>query len=195
MQDQFESATQEAGAKAKAGAEAVRDEARRTAEDVQEQLAGAAASAKEQLGGMADSLKKTTRAMADDQKAAGAEQLSGLARAISQAADELQDELPQAAGYVRQAAVKVDEASTMIREHSIEDLVHEANDFARANTVAFFGMSLVAGFALARFLKSGAPNHSQAMSGAHRPPAQPHPTSQTASAPPDRFAAVPSTQF
>ena len=54
MQDQFESATQEAGAKAKAGAEAVRDEARRTAEDVQEQLAGAAASAKEQLGGMAN---------------------------------------------------------------------------------------------------------------------------------------------
>lgn len=195
MQNEFESATQEAGAKAKAGAGALRDEARRTAEDLREQFVDRAETAKEQLGGMADSLKKKTREMADDQKATGAEQLSGLARAINHAADELQDELPQAAGYVRQAAAKVDEVSTMIRERSIEDLVHETNDFARANKVVFFGMSLAAGFALARFLKSGAPSRSQPTSGGHHTPSQPHPMSQSASASPERLSAASSSQF
>ena len=45
MQNEFDSATQaaqKAGAKAKAGADAVRDHVRRTSEDVQEQLASAA---------------------------------------------------------------------------------------------------------------------------------------------------------
>jgi hypothetical protein len=195
MQEQFASAAQEAGAKTKAEADAVRGEARRTAEDVRDQFAQAAESAKEQFGEAAQSVKEKARAMADDQKAAGAERVSGLARAIDHAADELQDDLPQAAGFVRQAASKVEEVSTMIRERSVEDLVQEANGFARANTVAFFGMSLVAGFALARFLKSDASSHSRPSAGAHWSPEQPHPTSQRAGAAPDRFAPAPSTQF
>ncbi len=106
---------------------------------------------KEQIGAAASSMKEKARAMADDQKAAGAERLSGFARAINVAADQLEDELPQAASYVREAAAKVDDVSTMIRERSIEDLMHEANRFARANTVAFFGISLVAGFRAGAF--------------------------------------------
>ena len=199
MQNEFDSATQaaqKAGAKAKAGADAVRDHVRRTAEDVQEQLASAAENTKEQVGEVAESVKTRAHAMAEDRKATGAEQLSGLARAINLAADELQDELPQAAGYVREAAARVDNVSTMIRERSIEDLIHEANGFARSNSVAFFGISVVAGFALARFLKSGAPSHSEHMSAAHQSSqAQPHSASEAASAPPERFAAIPSSQF
>lgn len=188
MQNEFESASQEE-----------RQSMRQTAEDVREQFASAAESAKEQIGAAASSMKEKARAMADDQKAAGAERLSGFARAINVAADQLEDELPQAASYVREAAAKVDDVSTMIRERSIEDLMHEANRFARANTVAFFGISLVAGFALARFLKSGASSHSQPShsreSAAPLPHMQPHPASEAASAPPERFAAIPSRQF
>jgi gas vesicle protein len=188
MQNEFESASQEE-----------RQSMRQTAEDVREQFASAAESAKEQIGAAASSMKEKARAMADDQKAAGAERLSGFARAINVAADQLQDELPQAASYVREAAAKVDDVSTMIRERSIEDLMHEANRFARANTVAFFGISLAAGFALARFLKSGAASHSHAghsqPGSAPLPHMQPHPASEAASAPPERFAAIPSRQF
>ncbi|MGB8528864.1 MAG: hypothetical protein WCD75_18890 [Rhodoplanes sp.] len=193
--DATQQEARKAAAKAKAGAGGVGDEMRQTAEAVQEQFESAAESTKEQLGAAAESMKNKARAMVDDQRAAGADQLSGLARAINLAADEMQDELPQAAGYVREAAAKVDNVSTMIRERSMEDLMHEANDFARSNTVAFFGMSLVAGFALARFLKSGTPSHSQHMSAAHHPHAQPHPVSETASAPPERLAAIPNSQF
>ena len=83
----------------------------------------------------------------------------------------------------------------MIRERNIEELAHEANDFARRNTVAFFGISLAAGFALARFLKSGAHSPSQPMSAAHHAQGQPHPASEAASVPSERFAAVASSQF
>lgn len=123
-------------------------------DDLKQQLASAADDAKEQVGASVESLMEDARGIADDQKAAGAERLSGLARAINLAADELEKDLPQAAGYVREAAAKVDHVSTMVRERSLEDLVHGANDFARTNAMAFFGMSLVAGFAVARFLKS-----------------------------------------
>lgn len=192
MQDEAGSATQEAQqtrAKAKASASAARDEVRQTAADVQDELASAAESVKGQVGDLGNAVEQRARAIADDKKAAGAEQLSGLARAIDHAANELQGELPQAAGYVRQAAAKIDTVSTMIRERKIEELVREANDFARTNTVAVFGISLAAGFVLARFLKSGAPSPSRPMSAAHH--AQPHP----ASVPPERFAAVASSQF
>ena len=50
----------------------------------------------------------------------------------------------------------------MIRERNIEDLIHEANHFARSNAVAFFGISVVAGFALER----RAPSHSEHISAA-----------------------------
>ena len=116
----------------------------------------------------------------------------GLARAITHAADELQSELPQAATYVRQAAAKINSVSTMIRKRNIKELMHEANDFARTNTVAFFGLSLAAGPALARFVKSGAPSALQPMSAArHVRETQPDP----ASVPPQRFAAAASSQF
>ena len=60
MQNEFESATQEAqksGAKANVGARAVRDRMRRTAEDVQEQFASAAESTKERICAAAVSVK------------------------------------------------------------------------------------------------------------------------------------------
>jgi len=194
MQDEAASATQEAQqtrAKAKASASAARDEVRQTAADVQDELASAAENVKGQVGDIGNAVEQRARAIADDKKAAGAMQLSGLARAINHAADELQSELPQAATNVRQAAAKIDSVSTMIRERNIEELMHEANDFARTNTVAFFGLSLAAGFALARFVKSGAPSASQPMSAAHHAETQPHP----ASVPPERFATAASSQF
>lgn len=76
----------------------------------------------------------------------------------------------------------------MIRERNIEELMHEANDLARTNTVVFFGISLASGFALARFLKSGTPDASQPISAAHHTQAPPHFASEAAGVPPERFA-------
>ena len=186
MQDELESGMQEVRQVGTASASAVRGEMREAAAAVRKELASAGESVKGQIGDIGSAVEQGARAIADDKKMATAEQLTGLARAINHAADELQDQLPQAAGYVRQAAARIDSVSTMIRERNVEELVHEANDFARTNTVAFFGISFAAGFALARFLKSGGPGPSQPRSAQVR---------EVASVPPKRLAGVASSQF
>jgi ElaB/YqjD/DUF883 family membrane-anchored ribosome-binding protein len=148
---------------------AIGDDVRETAETLRGEFASAAENTKERISAAGRSMKEGVRAMARDQKAARAERLRELAHAINLAADEMQDELPQVAGYVRDAAAKIDNLSTLIRERSIEELVHDANDFARANAPTFFGLSLAAGFGLARFLKSSAPVASQRLSASDYP--------------------------
>ena len=172
---------------------------RETAENLRGEFASSAEGVREQAGDMAESVKKRARAMADDQKDAGADQLHGFARAIDEAADRLANEFPQAASYVHEAAQRVDNVSTMIRERSIEELLHEANHFARKNTMAFFGISLAAGFALSRFLRSNASAHDEPAAEPRFPATaqpqpehrQPHPTSGAASEPPEGLASFP----
>ncbi|MBX6425302.1 MAG: hypothetical protein IRZ09_05190 [Variibacter sp.] len=93
------------------------------------------------------------RETAEDQKAAGAQQIDGLARALHSAADELEP-MPAVADYVHRAAEGVDRLSSSLRESSIDDLIGGVMRFARTQPTAFFGASLAVGFALARFFKS-----------------------------------------
>ena len=58
---------------------------RQTSADVQDELASAAESMKGQVGDIGNAVEERARAIADDKKAAGAEQLSGLARTINHA--------------------------------------------------------------------------------------------------------------
>jgi ElaB/YqjD/DUF883 family membrane-anchored ribosome-binding protein len=203
MPSEFQKTTQQGlerdVAEAKARSSAIGDDVRETAENLRGEFASSAEGVREQAGDMAESVKKRTRAMADDQKDAGADQLHGFARAIDEAADQLANEFPQAASYVHEAAQRVDNVSTMIRERSIEELLHEANHFARKNTIAFFGMSLAAGFALSRFLKSSAPARDEpaAETRCYAAPAQPQPEPfpDTQPHPPERLASFRSSQF
>ena len=202
MPSEFQKTTQQGlerdVAEAKARSSAIGDDVRETAENLRGEFASSAEGVREQAGDVAESVKKRTRAMADDQKDAGADQLHGFARAIDEAADQLANEFPQAASYVHEAAQRVDNVSTMIRERSIEELLHEANHFARKNTIAFFGMSLAAGFALSRFLKSSAPARDEPAAETRYPaPAQPQPEPfpDTQPHPPERLASFRSSQL
>lgn len=101
-------------------------------------------------------LADQARHLAEEQKGRGAERLNGVARAVHSAASEFERDLPQAAGYIHEAASQIERASTAVREKSIEDIVAAIDDFARRQPVAFFGGSVLAGFVLSRFLKSSA---------------------------------------
>jgi hypothetical protein len=81
---------------------------------------------------------------------------SAASRAIHGAADEVEQELPQVAGFVHDAAAKLEGAAASLRERSVDDLVRSLNNFARKQPAAFFGGAVLAGFALSRFLKSSA---------------------------------------
>jgi hypothetical protein len=73
---------------------------------------------------------------------------------VHKAADELGQQLPQAASFIHAAADRLDQASSALRERSVEDLMSGFNRFARRQPAAAFAGSVLAGFMLSRFLKS-----------------------------------------
>jgi hypothetical protein len=110
--------------------------------------------ARDQLSDNLRAAKENISRLADEQKIAGAQQISGLARAVHGAADNLEPDLPQAAKPLHAAAAALERASTALRERSVVDLMDGVGKFAHAQPVAFFGGTVLAGLVLARFLKS-----------------------------------------
>ncbi len=89
------------------------------------------------------------------QKARGVEAIRGLARAIDTAADELQRQSPLAARAVHEAARGVEDFSDNLSNRNVNELVDAGVRLARTQPALFVAGSVAAGFALARFLKSG----------------------------------------
>ncbi len=106
--------------------------------------------AKEVVAGTESKLRTT----AEEQKALGAERVSAIAGAISRTADELESELPQAARYVRGAATEIQNFSDAVRNRDFNVLLRDVQDLARRQPAAFLGVSVLAGFAAVRFLKT-----------------------------------------
>ena len=92
----------------------------------------------------------------DAQKSAGADYVGSLAGTIRRAAREFDTDLPIAGTYIRKAAAQVDGVGNSIRTGSFNDLVREAQSFARRQPTAFLGIAVLAGFGVVRFLKSSA---------------------------------------
>jgi ABC-type transporter Mla subunit MlaD len=90
----------------------------------------------------------------DDQKLRGVEAIRALAGAADTAAQQLEQQSPQVAGYVRDAAERVRDLSKTIEERDLSELLRNATNAARSNPVTFFAGAVLAGFALSRFLKS-----------------------------------------
>ncbi|MBV8538037.1 MAG: hypothetical protein JO128_20745 [Alphaproteobacteria bacterium] len=120
-------------------------------------MSSAGETIKEQAAHVVEPAKEKVRHLAEEQKAAGADRLDAVARAVHDAADRLEPELPrQASGYIHDAAGGIERASAAIRERSIDDLLQMATNFARRQPVAFLAGAVLTGFALTRFLKSSA---------------------------------------
>lgn len=103
-----------------------------------------------------DESARTIRKAVDDTAAAGRnagaaaiDDMAGTARSI---ADGMEDRQPDLARYARRAAETAEDVSEAIRTRSFGDLLNEVNGFARREPVAFFGVAMLAGFALTRFL-------------------------------------------
>ena len=110
--------------------------------------------AKSIVSSVADEARNKISDIVDQQKTAGAEKLSSLSQAAHHAADDLNEQNPQVAKLVRDAASSVDRFAGDLRSQSLGDVVASVSNFARKQPVAFFAGSVLAGFVLARFLKS-----------------------------------------
>lgn len=93
---------------------------------------------------------------AEEQKRAGADFMTGVAGAVRRAASEFDEQVPQAAQYIRSAADQMETMSDALRRRDIGQMLSDVQSFARRQPSAFLGASFLAGFAMVRFLRSSA---------------------------------------
>jgi ElaB/YqjD/DUF883 family membrane-anchored ribosome-binding protein len=138
------------------------------------EFAGASADKlKDQASSMADTAKGVADQAGDklkeavtERKAAGADYVGNLAEAIRRAGREFDNELPIAGKYIRKAASQIDNVADSIRTGDFNDLLKNAQSFARRQPTAFLGIAALAGFAAVRILKSSSSEAGRSSSGA-----------------------------
>lgn len=98
----------------------------------------------------------------NQRKSIGADYIGSIAQATGDAAKAFDNDLPQAAQYIRKASEQIQGVADTVRERDVRELVGEVQDFARQQPTLFFGGAVVLGFAALRFLKSTPPKETTA---------------------------------
>lgn len=125
-----------------------KEEIRQKAEEVKEQAQQKSAEAMEQA-------RESTRAMLDQQKGRAAQGLGSVASALRQTGENLGEGEQDAIGqYARQAADKIDAIANQLQDRSVDEILYEAERFARREPEIFLGGAVVLGLLAARFLKA-----------------------------------------
>lgn len=152
LKHEGQSIASEAGQGLRAAGEAARDKA----EEYKD-------AAKSTFASLAGDAKGRARAAIEGRKDASAQDVADIAHALRTSADDLeQRDRTAAASYVRQAAGGLERFADNLQRRDLEDLARQAEEFARRQPGLFVGGAVIAGFALARFLKSSADRRHEA---------------------------------
>ena len=126
-------------------------------------------------------MRDRARSLADQQKQAAVGRVEGIAHALRTASDELRDQgQPMVAEYSRYAAEGLESMARSLDRREVGDFVDGIEQFARERPVAFLGGAMVAGFALARFMKSSSARRDQRADRSYEP--RPPPTARASPA-------------
>jgi hypothetical protein len=141
--------------RARADAEAATAHARTTADEAAASVRSGTDELKRHAQGVVDDAKQRAQAVAGEQKNLAAERLTGFASALRHASSDL-DQQGQSvvSGFVRQAADGLEHVSGAMQRNDVDDLVGSIEDFARRQPAVFIGSAVLAGFGIARFMKS-----------------------------------------
>jgi hypothetical protein len=137
---------------------AVQEQVSSVADHVSRQVQEQASHLSESARSAATGATQRLRASAENQKDAGADFISDFAGAVRSAAGAFETQSPLASRYIERAAEQIDSVSDALRQRNLGELLGGIQDFARRQPTAFLGMSVLAGFAAIRFLKSSASN-------------------------------------
>jgi hypothetical protein len=157
----------QAGDDLRTTAQQAKEAAREAASTIAGEAQAAAQTLKQEGAALLDTARHRAEDLAQQGQQAGAERTQGLARAIHRAAESLEQDSPELARTVHDAAGAVDNIARALRERSPGDMLRGAEDFARRQPLAFVGLTALAGFALARFAKASA-QHGTSEGIAHR---------------------------
>ncbi len=104
--------------------------------------------------GFTQRLKEDGRRTLEQRKRSAAGRVEEIAQAIGRTGAQFSDNEPTLADLANRLASTVGNFATRLREGSIDDLVADTRAFARRNPGLFIAGGLLAGFALARFVKA-----------------------------------------
>jgi uncharacterized protein YukE len=110
--------------------------------------------------------KDAAKQTAQQQKDKAAQNLDGMAEALRGASGKMNESQQQMLGNIAErAAGGLQQISEKLRTKDVDGLLRDAQSFAREQPVAFFGLSLAAGFLAMRFLKSSQSGDSRSQAG------------------------------
>lgn len=143
------------------------DPARSTNRSGSAGLDDAAHEVRERAGAILDDAKDAARSKLNEQKDVAARGLDGVAEALRETASRKNaDGSPDAISEITgSAADGLERLSNTLRSKDISGMLRDMESFARNQPVAFFGLSLAAGFLAVRFLKA---TDDRSSSGDHR---------------------------
>lgn len=146
--EQKDGQTTEMRQKAQETAQQATEKARETAGDVADQ-------AKQQTRELADTAKDEARSMAETRKSQVTSELHNIAEAFRTSGQELEkrSETP-VANYANTIADRLEGASSYLSGRSVDDLLGDAEDFARNKPEIFLGGAFGVGLLISRFFKS-----------------------------------------
>ena len=112
-------------------------------------------------GQVAGQAKDQARSMFETQKGQVTDQASKISQALRQSGENLQSQnVGPAATVLNTAADRLDGFSSYLQGRNADQLVQEAESFARRNSAVFLGGAFTLGLLAARFLKSSVPSSS-----------------------------------
>jgi len=126
------------------------DALRASTDTAREKFKEASDAVKDAASGTADRLEDRAR----EKQQSGADFIERFAANMREAAHAFEGDAPFAARGIGSAAQYVEDAAEKIRNGSFRELVDGASGFARRQPAAFLGISVLAGFAVVRFLKA-----------------------------------------
>ena len=105
--------------------------------------------------GVLNLVRDSATSQLSSQKDRATDGLGSLARAVRQSTQSLRDnQQDTVAQYVEQAADRIEQFSSRLRDRDLGELMRDADRFARRQPAVFIGAAFVLGVLAARFLKS-----------------------------------------
>jgi hypothetical protein len=113
---------------------------------------------KQAASSLASDANQKAKGFLNMQVTAGADLVGHVAESARRAADSLDQNAPQIAELVREAAERTEDFSRALHDQTVEDLVRTASDFTRRRPALVFGLASLAGFLAFRVFKSTPPS-------------------------------------
>jgi hypothetical protein len=111
--------------------------------------------------GILNQVREKAASQLNEQKARATDSLGNVAQAVRQSTHHLREQqYDTVAQFVERAADQIERFSNHLRERDLNDLVSEAQHFARQQPAVFIGSSFAAGMLAARFIKATRPARS-----------------------------------